>query len=116
MDANMTNPKIVITKRHAHNLSGFAVWIDAVDVVTNKTWTATQINMKETKQYEADGESPMMLSLDNAQLLMDNLWEVGIRPSEGSGSAGSLAATQKHLNDMRTIAFNKLNITEQFSQ
>jgi hypothetical protein len=40
-----------------------------------------------------------------AQELMDNLWQVGIRPSEGTGSAGQLAATQRHLEDMRRLVF-----------
>ena len=47
---------------------------------------------------------------NNAQILMDDLWSAGLRPTEGSGSAGSLAATQKHLEDMRTIAFYKIGI------
>ncbi len=47
---------------------------------------------------------------DEAQLLMDDLWQAGIRPSEGSGSAGSLRATEKHLNDMRKIVENKLGV------
>lgn len=42
---------------------------------------------------------------DVAQGLMDELWRVGLRPSEGTGSAGSLAATQSHLKDMRSIAY-----------
>lgn len=45
-----------------------------------------------------------------AQMLMDELWNCGIRPSEGTGSAGSLKATENHLDDMRKIAFKKLNI------
>lgn len=36
-----------------------------------------------------------------AQHLMDRLWHCGLRPSEGTGSAGALAATQEHLKDMR---------------
>lgn len=51
------------------------------------------------------------LQYKEAQLLIDELWDCGLRPSEGSGSAGSLAATQKHLEDMRKIAFEKLNIS-----
>lgn len=47
----------------------------------------------------------MMISRDDCQALMDELWHVGIRPSEGTGSAGSLAATQAHLNDMRALVF-----------
>ena len=50
------------------------------------------------------------LTPENAQELMDSLWAAGIRPTEGSGSAGSMLATQKHLEDMRTIAFSKINI------
>lgn len=40
-----------------------------------------------------------------AQKLMDDLWNCGLRPSEGTGSAGSLAATERHLKDMRTLVF-----------
>lgn len=44
---------------------------------------------------------------NDAQALMDQLWHVGFRPSEGSGSAGALAATQRHLEDMRTLVFKE---------
>lgn len=46
-------------------------------------------------------------SLDyaQAQTLMDDLWVAGLRPTEGTGSAGALAATQRHLDDMRTLVF-----------
>ena len=57
------------------------------------------------------GCSPLF-SLDKSasQSLMDDLWSSGIRPSEGSGSAGSLCATQAHLSDMRLIVGSKLGI------
>lgn len=47
----------------------------------------------------------MKLPYEDAQRLMDELWNCGLRPSEGSGSAGSLAATQRHLEDMRSLVF-----------
>jgi len=47
------------------------------------------------------------------QALVDQLWNLGFRPSEGSGSAGALAATQAHLADMRTIAFRCMEIPPQ---
>jgi hypothetical protein len=47
------------------------------------------------------------LSMDDAQALMDDLWHAGLRPTEGSGSAGALAATQRHLEDMRTLVFKR---------
>lgn len=42
-----------------------------------------------------------------AQALMDDLWQAGIRPTEGSGSAGSLRATERHLEDFRKLVFKK---------
>ena len=54
----------------------------------------------------------MVLPIDAAQMLMDELWRVGLRPSEGSGSAGSLAATERHLADMRSITFKQLGLPE----
>jgi hypothetical protein len=53
-------------------------------------------------------ESALSMSRDDAQALMDALWSCGLRPTEGEGSAGSLAATQQHLDDMRTVAFGAL--------
>lgn len=44
-----------------------------------------------------------------AQNLMDELWHVGLRPTEGTGSAGSLAATERHLADMRALVRKALN-------
>ena len=50
------------------------------------------------------------MSLDESQLLMDQLWECGLRPTEGSGSSGSLAATERHLRDMRAIVFSQMEM------
>lgn len=49
------------------------------------------------------------LEQDEAQQLMDELWRCGLRPSEGSGSAGALAATERHLADMQAFATKALN-------
>jgi hypothetical protein len=50
-------------------------------------------------------EPALRIDRDAAQQLMDELWHVGLRPTEGSGSAGSLAATERHLADMRHLVF-----------
>lgn len=51
---------------------------------------------------------PPLLSLRDveAQQLMDELWRCGIRPGNGVGNEGQLAATQAHLKDMREIAMS----------
>jgi len=46
-----------------------------------------------------------MLNPEEAQQLMDALWTAGLRPTEGTGSAGALAATQAHLQDLRHLVF-----------
>lgn len=48
------------------------------------------------------------LSYEAAQVLMDDLWNAGLRPTEGTGSAGALAATQLHLDDMRKLSLRLL--------
>lgn len=50
-------------------------------------------------------DASLTLEMEAAQGLMDQLWDCGLRPTEGSGSAGSLAATQRHLEDMRRLVF-----------
>jgi len=47
----------------------------------------------------------MSVSDSEAQELMDRLWSNGFRPSEGSGSVRALAATERHLADMRKLVF-----------
>lgn len=49
-------------------------------------------------------EPTMRLQEEEAQRLMDELWSVGLRPAGGKGSAGQLAATERHLEDMRRVA------------
>lgn len=45
-----------------------------------------------------------------AQQLMDDLWACGLRPAAGRHSEGVTAAQDRHLQDMRAIAFAKLEI------
>ena len=47
----------------------------------------------------------VVLDKHNAQILMNDLWDCGLRPSEGSGSAGAMAAVKYHLEDMRKLVF-----------
>lgn len=41
-----------------------------------------------------------------AQQLMDELWQCGVRPANGVGNVGELDATKKHLSDMQRLVFN----------
>ena len=50
-------------------------------------------------------EPTMVFKPDEAQQLMDELWLAGVRPTEGQGSVGQLAAVHAHLEDLRRLVF-----------
>jgi hypothetical protein len=56
---------------------------------------------------EPTEEASITLNEVGAQALIDSLWDAGIRPTKGSGSAGSFEAQGKHLEDMRALVFHK---------
>ncbi len=88
------------------------VQLYATQTQGGEIYIAQQLEFKSTgtkDRYQALA-SFLTISSNEAQRLMDDLWDAGLRPSEGTGSAGSLAATQKHLADMRTIVFKQLKM------
>lgn len=66
------------------------------------TSIAQPVVMAKAERY-VRVEPMMRLEIQTAQQLMDELWQCGLRPTEGTGSAGSLAATQRHLEDLRKL-------------
>ena len=68
---------------------------------------ATPMFWKEVERGIAV-EPFLRLGLLPAQALMDSLWDCGIRPTQGKGSAGQLEAVKYHLEDMRGIAHNAM--------
>jgi hypothetical protein len=42
-----------------------------------------------------------------AQEMMNELWRLGVRPTDGSGSTGHLGALENHLADLRKIIFRE---------
>lgn len=48
----------------------------------------------------------------DAQQMMDELYRIGYRPTDGKETAGQLVATERHLNDMRALvaAGNKVEL------
>lgn len=52
----------------------------------------------------------LRISRNDIQCLMDDLWRAGVRPAESMSQGALIGAKDKHLEDMRIIAFNKLKI------
>lgn len=65
----------------------------------------SHLEMRVERVTDGTEEIPVALRLrgDEAQQLCDALWEAGVRPTNGAGSVGQLAAVQAHLEDMRTL-------------
>lgn len=92
-----------------------APWWDGVEFLLSDHRGMGVIGYAHPIEFEVNEEKysariidpTFRLSMDEAQTLMNDLWNCGLRPSEGTGSAGALAATQKHLEDMRTLVFKK---------
>lgn len=63
-----------------------------------------------TPEMEGQQQPPTMsLSYESTQNLINELWSLGFRPSNGEGDAGQLKATQEHLKDMKAITFKLLD-------
>jgi hypothetical protein len=86
-------------------------WSAGVSLYMRKRIVGVSVAFAEPIVFKpvADDQSApcpaLHLSIQSAQQLMDELWQCGLRPTEGAGSAGALAATQKHLDDMRKLVF-----------
>ena len=74
---------------------------------TAKKYIAKPLVFRELGVNDMRVEQPhtFTVEIECAQQLMDELWRVGIRPTNGAGSTGQLAATEHHLNDMRALVF-----------
>ena len=93
----------------------FAPWHNGVEILIRETRNDGMLSVvtnivMETKEPGLFIEPTLRLSNTAAQTLMDDLWGAGLRPTEGSGSAGSLRATEKHLNDLRKIVGKQLDV------
>lgn len=66
------------------------------------------VNLSNEDMIASNFQPTTYLRMENAQALMDDLWKIGFRPSEGTGSAGSLKATENHLKDMQQLVWKLL--------
>ena len=94
-------------------------WHDGTDILFYETDSVNRrkvvnvgtLTMAPYKQkFRVPEESHIPMNDQLTQKLMDELWNCGFRPSEGTGSAGSLKKTEDHLKDMRKIVSKKLGV------
>lgn len=85
----------------------FYLWNETIRNGTSAISVANPTTFTNVPESDMGIQPLPMFNLrpDEAQNLIDELWRAGLRPTEGSGSAGSLAATERHLADMRSLVF-----------
>lgn len=71
---------------------------------------ANPCTFTKAEEGEVNGAPMLRLDPDQAQLLADELWRIGFRPTQGKQSEGRGEAIDQHLQDMRQIAFAKLDV------
>lgn len=83
---------------------GSAVNMHMAVEADNGTWDVAQPVVFTASDIGAELHRPMLkLRPNQAQQLMDELWTVGFRPTQGQQSEGQMGATTRHLNDMRAM-------------
>ena len=90
----------------------YSVFTDRINVFvyqkTEKKIAVGKPLVFEQVEVGAICDPSFSLKKSEAQELVDELWRAGLRPSEGTGSAGAMAATERHLKDMQKIAIGLL--------
>lgn len=104
------NANFYIRARHHDGRTAFArlEWVEQDD--DNAAPASPFISITPWEEHSSSSLIPKEEGITVLQVLMDDLWNCGIRPTEGKGSAGQLDAVQNHLNDMRRIAQKLLKV------
>ncbi len=88
---------------------GSGVEIAAYGKLGDGTMKVATIQWETIPQYE-EIKPTLSFRMEQAQVLMDDLWNAGVRPTEGAGSAGAMRAAEHHIADLRRVAFKALGI------
>ncbi len=99
---------ITVCRSFRHPKQYIQVFVDRY--CDKKAYTAKPLEFESRELFDSDGDPVFSMDQNAAQKFMDELWVAGLRPSEGSGSAGAMAAVERHLADMQKITFNRLKI------
>lgn len=85
--------------------------VEILIATTHPTY-AVMSKLEFTKPEEGlaiDRSSFIALADMEAQVLMDDLWACGVRPTEGAGSAGAMRRAEAHITDLQKVAFTLLD-------
>lgn len=76
----------------------------------NETYEVQDVALKPFSSGLIRRATPINITYDVAQELMDDLWNCGIRPQSTDHIDKHIVALEKHLTDMRVLVFEGRNI------
>lgn len=103
----MTNPNLELRAQPQDFGRGIAFLIQ--ERIGHRRMVGTAITVQALEEGEPVAAPTFSLTNGQAQLLMDDLWRAGIRPSGSDGTGGHLAAVERHLEDQRQLAARLLD-------
>lgn len=65
------------------------------------------LEFEEREDNDYIEDPTLRFSKEDAQRLMDELWSIGLRPTEAKYPNGEINRLEAHLSDMRALVFNK---------
>lgn len=97
-------PRIIIRARR-EAIFGNTVSLFLAQKSGDTIGVATTLTFRKLEEHERYIPHDPLVTLENdeAQSLMDELWHLGIRPTEGHGSTGQIAAVEAHRDDLRAM-------------
>lgn len=103
-------------KIFAHRMYG-SVMLMVTEEIPDYRVNGGRFRAAKALEFEERGpglvpEPTITLAVDEAQLLLDQLWHMGLRPSAGVSSTGQDAAQKAHISDLRSIVRSLLKIGE----
>ena len=69
----------------------------------------TDVILEEQDDHLTVQPLTISLGMEEVQVLMDDLWASGVRPSDKRRDSETLGAVREHLEDMQKIAFRLLD-------
>lgn len=93
-------------------------WRGAIEIGIFRSYGSSEmqfLTLEEVPQTVSEGaviEPAFELREELAQMLMDELWVCGIRPTEGAGTAGAMRAAENNLKDLREVTARLFSLLE----
>jgi hypothetical protein len=86
------------------------VWVHRELADGRHEWVSAQLTVQQLDKHKPSEDGPTFhLTPQEAQSLMDGLWEAGVRPRDGAGSLAHVDAQKAHLEDMRRLVFGPMH-------